>query len=136
MKILLVNWQDRDNPQGGGAEIHLHEIFGRLAKKGHQVDLLCGGWPGSPASAELDGIQVYRVGTRSSFPFLARQFYQKNIRPTGHDVLVEDINKIPLYTPRWGARKVVALVPHLFGSTAFQEFPRSEEHTSELQSRG
>ena len=28
MKILLVNWQDRDNPQGGGAEIHLHEIFG------------------------------------------------------------------------------------------------------------
>jgi glycosyltransferase involved in cell wall biosynthesis len=123
VKILLVNWQDRDNPQGGGAEIHLHEIFGRLAKKGHQVDLLCGGWPGSPQRAELDGIQVYRVGTRSSFPFLARQHFERHIRPMGHDVLVEDINKIPLYTPRWGARKVVALVPHLFGSTAFQEFP-------------
>ena len=123
MKILLVNWQDRENPQAGGAEIHLHEIFGRLAKKGHQVDLLCGGWPGSPARAELDGIQVHRVGTRHSFPFLARQHYRKFIRPMGHDVLVEDINKIPLYTPRWGAKKVIALVPHLFGSTAFQEFP-------------
>jgi glycosyltransferase involved in cell wall biosynthesis len=123
MKILLVNWQDRDNPQGGGAEIHLHEIFGRLARKGHDVTLLCGGWPGSPPRAELDGIQVYRVGTRHTFPFLARQHYDKVIRPMGHDVLVEDINKIPLYTPRWGARKVVALVPHLFGSTAFQEFP-------------
>jgi glycosyltransferase involved in cell wall biosynthesis len=123
MKILLVNWQDRDNPQGGGAEIHLHEIFGRLARKGHEVALLCGGWPGSPARAELDGIQVYRVGTRHSFPFLARQHYEKYLRPMGHDVLVEDINKVPLYTPRWGAKHTIALVPHLFGSTAFQEFP-------------
>jgi glycosyltransferase involved in cell wall biosynthesis len=123
VKILLVNWQDRDNPQAGGAEIHLHEIFGRLAKKGHRVDLLCGGWPGSPPRAELDGIQVHRVGTRQSFPFLARQHYKRHIQPMGHDVLVEDINKIPLYTTRWGAKQVVALIPHLFGSTAFQEFP-------------
>ncbi|HET9424908.1 MAG TPA: glycosyltransferase family 4 protein [Gemmatimonadaceae bacterium] len=123
MKILLVNWQDRDNPQAGGAEIHLHEIFGRLAAKGHQVTLLCGGWPGSPPRAELDGIEVHRVGTRHSFPFLARQYYARNLHAAGHDVLVEDINKIPLYTTRWGARRVVALVPHLFGETAFQEFP-------------
>ena len=123
MKILLVNWQDRENPQAGGAEIHLHEIFGRLAKKGHEVTLLCGGWPGSPPRAELDGIDVHRVGTRHSFPFLARQHYTRHIRGMGHDVLVEDINKIPLYTTRWGAKRVVALVPHLFGETAFQEFP-------------
>src|SRR5258708_32423828 len=48
MRILLVNWQDRDNPQAGGAEIHMHEIFGRLAAKGHQVTLLCGGRAPSP----------------------------------------------------------------------------------------
>ena len=23
MRILLVNWQDRENPQAGGAELHL-----------------------------------------------------------------------------------------------------------------
>ena len=28
---------------------------------------------------------------------------------------------MPLYTPRWGGPPVVALVPHLFGGTAFQE---------------
>src|SRR4051812_2670434 len=72
VRILLVNWQDRDNPQAGGAEIHLHEIFGRLASKGHEVTLMCGGWPRSPARAVLDGISVHRVGTRHSFPFLAR----------------------------------------------------------------
>jgi glycosyltransferase involved in cell wall biosynthesis len=123
VKILLVNWQDRDNPQAGGAEIHLHEIFGRLAKKGHDVTLLCGGWPGSPPRAQLDGIEIHRVGTRHSFPFLARQYYDRHLKAAGHDVLVEDINKIPLYTTRWGAKRVIALVPHLFGETAFQEFP-------------
>ena len=68
MRILVVNWQDRENPQSGGAEIHLHEIFGRLAAKGHEVRLLCGGWPGCPPRATLDAIDVYRVGTRHSFP--------------------------------------------------------------------
>ena len=120
MRVQLVNWQDRENPQAGGAEIHLHEIFGRLAAKGHEVRLLCGGWPGCPPRGTLDGIDIYRVGHRHSFPFLAHRAY--NARHAGWaDVLVEDINKVPLYTPRWHANATVALVPHLFGSTAFQE---------------
>jgi hypothetical protein len=45
VRLLVVNWQDRENPLAGGAEIHLHEIFGRLAAQGNQVTLLCGGWP-------------------------------------------------------------------------------------------
>src|SRR5438309_10114723 len=72
MRILLVNWQDLDNPQAGAAEIHMHEIFGRLAAAGHEVTLLCGGWPGSPPRARIDDIEVHRVGTRHTFPFLAR----------------------------------------------------------------
>jgi len=120
VRILLVNWQDRENPQAGGAEIHLHEIFGRLAANGHTVRLLCGGWPACPPRAELDGIDVFRVGTRHTFPFLAHRYYRAHLDAWA-DVLVEDINKVPLYTPRWRAKHTVALVPHLFGSTAFQE---------------
>jgi len=26
VRILLVNWNDRENPHAGGAEIHLFEI--------------------------------------------------------------------------------------------------------------
>jgi len=63
---------------------------------------------------------VYRVGTRHTFPFFAKGYYKKNLKGWA-DVLVEDINKIPLNTTGWGAKHVVALVPHLFGSTAFQE---------------
>jgi glycosyltransferase involved in cell wall biosynthesis len=120
VRVLLVNWQDSENPQAGGAEIHLHEIFGRLVKMGHEIRLLCGGWPGCDPRARLDGIDVYRVGTRHTFPFFARRYYKTHLAGWA-DVLVEDINKVPLYTPRWGAKKTLALVPHLFGSTAFQE---------------
>jgi glycosyltransferase involved in cell wall biosynthesis len=123
VRILVINWQDRENPQGGGAEIHLHEIFGRLAQVGHEVVLLCGGWPGCPPRAALDGIDVHRVGTRHSFPFLVRDYYRRQLQQRRFDVAVEDINKVPLYTPRWVQSPIVALVPHLFGATAFQELP-------------
>ncbi|MEP6621175.1 MAG: glycosyltransferase family 4 protein [bacterium] len=121
MRLLLVNWQDRDNPQAGGAEIHLHEIFGRLVLAGHQVTLLCGGWPDCDARTILDGINVVRVGTRYTFPFLARKHFRNSMASDRFDLLIEDVNKVPLYTPRWGGPPVIALVPHLFGGTAFQE---------------
>jgi glycosyltransferase involved in cell wall biosynthesis len=121
VRLLLVNWQCRENPLAGGAEIHLHEIFGRLAARGHSVTLLCGGWPGCAPTAVLDGIDVVRVGTRYTFPFLARAAYRSRFATQPFDLLVEDVNKIPLATTRWGGPPVVALVPHLFGGTAFQE---------------
>lgn len=126
VRILVVNWQDRENPQAGGAETHLHEIFGRLVCKGHEVTLLCGGWPGSPPTAVLDGITVHRVGTRHTFGLLARRAYRERFARGPYEVLVEDLNKLPLYTPWWvGGRgaspRVVGLVHHLFGGTAFRE---------------
>ena len=121
MRLLLVNWQCRENPLAGGAEIHLHEIFGRLAARGHDITLLCGGWHGAAPTARLDGIAVERVGTRYTFPLLARAAYRRRLSALPFDLLIEDVNKIPLGTTRWGGPPVVVLVPHLFGGTAFQE---------------
>lgn len=122
MRILVVNWNDRENPHSGGAEVHLHEIFGRIAARGHRVDLLASGWKGGSARAFLDGIDVHRVGARYSFQFMARRYFRERLFAQGYDVLIEDLNKIPLYTPRWGPR-VVGLVHHLFGTTIFREAP-------------
>jgi glycosyltransferase involved in cell wall biosynthesis len=123
VRLLVVNWQDRENPEAGGAEQHLHEIFGRLASRGHEVTLLCSGWSGAPARARLDGIDVHRVGARYTFPLLAYPYYRRHLAAAAHDVLIEDVNKIPLYTPRWGARRVMTVVPHLFGTTVFEVSP-------------
>ena len=121
MRLTVVNWQDRENPQAGGAEIHLHEIFGRLAARGHEISLLCSGWAGCAPRVTLDGLEVHRVATRYTFQLHAHRYYRRVLAARNADVLVEDINKVPLYTPRWGARRTMALVPHLFGTTAFQE---------------
>ena len=122
MRILVVNWQDRENPLAGGAEIHLHEIFERLVARGHEVTLLCGGWRGCPPKATLGGIEVHRVGTRQTFALGVYQFWRRHLALRPFDLLVEDINKAPLYTPLWGGRaRRVACVPHLFGGTVFAE---------------
>lgn len=122
MKILVVNWQDRENPLAGGAELHLHEIFERLAAMGHQITLLCGGWPGCPPRATLGGIDVHRVGTRQTFALKVYSHWAREFRHQPFDILFEDINKAPLMTPIWGGTATtVACVPHLFGGTVFQE---------------
>ena len=122
MRLLVINWLDRENPQAGGAETHLHEIYGRLARKGHDVTLLCSGWPGCAPAVTLDGMQVHRVGGRWNFALhVIRAYYALRSRGGPFDMVVEDINKLPLFTPLWVRERVEVVVPHLFGWTAFRE---------------
>lgn len=121
MRILLVNWNDRENPHAGGAEIHLHEIFGRLARQGHAIDLVTSGWPGAAPQAELDGMKVRRVGGRHTFALRARSVVRRLLAANRYDVVVEDINKLPLFLAGLSDRPFCAVVPHLFGVTAFRE---------------
>ncbi len=121
MRILVVNWNDRENPQAGGAEIHLHELFGRIAEWGHDVHLIASGWPGCAPRAVVDRIQVTRIGSRHSFALRGRGAVRRALRAWPFDVVVEDINKVPLFLPTLTDLPFVAIVPHLFGTTAFAE---------------
>ncbi len=119
LKLLVLNWQDRQNPQSGGAEVHLHEIFGRLAGWGHEVTLLVSRWKGAAQRSEVDGMQVHRVGGRHSYPLYVPGYYRRYLAAQRFDLVIEDLNKVPLWTPLWAGRPVVLLVHHLFGATAF-----------------
>ena len=123
MRILVVNWQDRTNPRAGGAEVHLHEIFGRLAERGHEVHLLCSGYAGAPDTDAIDGIRVHRVSSRYGFALKGRGAFARLAETLRPDVVVEDVNKIPLNLPLLWRGPFVLLVPHLFGTTAFRELP-------------
>lgn len=121
MKLLVVNWQDRLNPQAGGAETHLHEIFGRISAAGHEVSMLASGWPGAARREIVDGMAVHRAGTRHSFSLAAPRYYRERLRGEGYDLLVEALNKVPLFSPLWASAPVTLIVHHLFGATAFRE---------------
>jgi hypothetical protein len=64
LKILIVNWQDISNPFGGGAEVHLHEIFKRIAAMGHEVTLFCCEYNNCKKTDNIDGINIIRQGSR------------------------------------------------------------------------
>jgi glycosyltransferase involved in cell wall biosynthesis len=121
VRLLVINWLDRENPQSGGAETHLHEIYGRLAGRGHDVTLLCSGWDGCAPTAMLDGMKVVRTGGRWNFALHVVSAYRELRKHGAFDVVVEDINKLPLFTPLWVRERVDVVVPHLFGWTAYRE---------------
>ena len=120
-RILVLNWQDRENPQAGGAEEHVHQVFGRLAERGYEVTLLASGFRGCAPRAELDGISVHRTGGRYTFSIAAPLYYGSRLRHERWDVVVDNLNKVPLFSPWWVSAPVVPIVHHLFGVTAFRE---------------
>ncbi len=121
MKILLLNWQDIKNPFGGGAEVYLHQIFKRLAAQGHEITLLCSQFQGAPAEEEIDGLRIVRSGNRSLFNFAVPIEYAKRFRHEGYDIVIDDINKIPFYTPLFIREPLLGMVMHLFGNAIFKE---------------
>jgi glycosyltransferase involved in cell wall biosynthesis len=121
MKILVINWQDIRNPLGGGAEVHLHNIFSRLAQQGHEVTLLCSSFPGAPAAETIDGIRIIRTGSRNLFNFSVPFAYRRVSTSGAFDVVVDDLNKLPFFTPLFVRRPLWAIAHHLFGRSIFVE---------------
>ena len=40
-RVLILNERDPRHPAAGGAELHVFEIFSRLAARGYPITLLC-----------------------------------------------------------------------------------------------
>ncbi|MBP1654920.1 MAG: glycosyl transferase group 1 [Bacteroidetes bacterium] len=121
MNIVVVNWQDWTHPFAGGAEVHLREVFTRIAGSGHGVTLLCSAYPGAPREEVRDGIRIIRKGGRHSFNAVAPRLLRDTVRSRRFDVVVEDMNKIPFFLPLLTRLPVVVQIHHLFGTSVFRE---------------
>lgn len=121
MNILVINWQDIKNPFGGGAEVHFHEIFKRIAAKGHQVTLLCCKDETLSDFEVIDGIQIIRKGSRNTFNFTVPKAYKELSNKFKYDIVIDDINKIPFYTPLYVKEPLLAINHHFFGKSIFRE---------------
>ena len=61
-RVLVLNERDPKHPKSGGAEIHVTEIFGRMARRGHEVIHLAAGFDGGAQVERVDDIEVRRLG--------------------------------------------------------------------------
>jgi glycosyltransferase involved in cell wall biosynthesis len=66
-------------------------------------------------------MDVHRTGSRYTFSVAAPRYFRRHLADTPFDVVVEDLNKVPLFTPYWVDAPVALIVHHLFGATAFEE---------------
>lgn len=121
MRILALNWQDLTNPQAGGAEVHLEELLRRLARKGHEVTLFCSAYNGAKESETIEGVKIIRKGSRFNFNLIAPLELRRLVKRNRFDILIEDINKIPFYTPLYLNLPTLVVVPHLFSTSVFKE---------------
>ena len=121
MNILVVNYRDRLHPAAGGAEKHLHRIFSLIAEAGHKVVLLTTAFAGCKEREVVDGIQVVRKGGDLLFQLTVAMNVRKLDREFNFDVVVEDLNKLPLFTPFLTKKPVLVQMHHLWRGSIFHE---------------
>jgi glycosyltransferase involved in cell wall biosynthesis len=123
MKILVFNWQDIKNPLAGGAEVHLHEVFDRIARMGHDVTLYCSTFPGAAHEENMKGLKVIREGGRYLFNFRVIWKYLTRFRRGKYDLVIDDMNKIPFFTPLYVKEPLYIVTHHMFKKSIFLEAP-------------
>ncbi|HVP39099.1 MAG TPA: glycosyltransferase family 4 protein [Candidatus Saccharimonadales bacterium] len=121
MRVLALNWRDLKHPEAGGAEVHLQEILRRWAAGGDEVTLLSSGFPGGAPEDLQDGVRVLRAGDWWNANLALARLGRRELARGRYDLVVDDVNKIPFFAPGWTRLPVLAVVPHLFGTTVFQE---------------
>jgi glycosyltransferase involved in cell wall biosynthesis len=123
MNILFFNWRCWKHPWAGGAENYLHELSKRLVKRGHRVTWFVASWEGLKEREVLDGIAIIRKGGRFSVYIHAFLTYITELRSGDFDVIVDDINGVPFFTPLFVRTRKIAIIHHLVKGIFFTELP-------------
>jgi len=128
--LLIFNWRDINNPDAGGAEVHLHEIVSRI--KRFKVIVVSSNYKDGKSLDKADSYIIKRLGNWFSYTFKAPIFALKLIRKLKKKkkirfVIVEDYNKAPIFLPvicRLYRVPYIVIVHHLNTFTYFFELPK------------
>ena len=121
MRILILNYRDRTHPLAGGAEVHLHKIFGKLTELGHEVLLFTTSYKNAKENETIDGIKIIRCGSDARFQFSVFLKVPKLIKGFKPDIVVEDLNKLPLFSPYFTKVPKLIQIHHLWKFSIFKE---------------
>lgn len=111
-RVVLFNWRDTANAEGGGSERYVENIARGLVARGAHVTVFCAEHPGAPRDEWVEGVRFVRRGTKLAV--YARGLLHLATRRFGRVDLVVDVqNGLPFFT-RLGTRApVVVLVHHV-----------------------
>jgi glycosyltransferase involved in cell wall biosynthesis len=111
--IVILNWRDTRNPEGGGSELYAEELAARLAHRGHAVTIFCAAHEDAPADeVTVDGVRIVRRGTKKSV-YLRAAWHHVRGRFGDHGVVVDVQNGMPFLARLYARRPVVVLVHHV-----------------------
>jgi len=122
VRILILNWRDLKNPRAGGAEVLTHEIAKRLVSRGDHVEWFSATYPGAPSTEEVDGVRIVRGGRQWTVHWQAFMRYRGNLRAR-FDVVVDEVNTVPFFTPLWADIPVFMLIYQLAREVWWYESP-------------
>ena len=122
MKILIFSWKDIKTPFAGGAEVYTHEISKRLVKNDHEITLVTLRFPNCSNSEIIDGIKILRYGGKYSFYLKAKSYYRKYLEKENFDIIIDQINTVPFFTPFYvDNKKIITLIHQLAREFWFHE---------------
>ncbi len=111
MRVLALVSRDAANPALGGGELVIDEFTKALARRGHEVDVLCASFRGAPAEADRDGVRIHRVAPESVLGLAASLEYRRRYRGRV-DVILEEFlggSRIPFSAPLYARERVISL---------------------------
>jgi glycosyltransferase involved in cell wall biosynthesis len=122
LRVLILNWRCPENPRAGGAEAVTFEIARRLVARGDSVEWFSAGFPGGDGEKTLAGVRLVRAGRQWSVHWAAYRRYRGSLRGN-FDVVVDEVNTIPFFTPFWAGIPVVMFIHQLAREVWWYESP-------------
>jgi glycosyltransferase involved in cell wall biosynthesis len=111
--VVILNWRDRRNPEGGGSELYAEEVAAALVRRGHPVTIFCAAHEDAPADEWTPGgVHIVRRGTKKSV-YLRAAWHHLRGRFGDHGVVVDVQNGMPFLARLYARRPVVVLVHHV-----------------------
>jgi glycosyltransferase involved in cell wall biosynthesis len=112
LRILILNWRCPRNPRSGGAELFTFEFARRLVAMGDQVEWFSAEFDNALSEEDIDGVHIVRAGRQWTVHWHAFRRYLHNLRGR-FDVVVDEVNTIPFFTPLWADVPRVMLIHQL-----------------------
>lgn len=110
--VVLFNWRDTSNPEGGGSERYVEAMARGLVRHGARATIFCAAHAHAPADEILDGVRYVRRGDHLGIYLLGA--LQLLFRRFGKVDLVVDVqNGLPFFTRLATRAPVVVLVHHV-----------------------